>query len=119
MFGGSECCPGRPLGEFEFHGHSPESVKHRVRAVVSSLGFFEKLDGDKENSLSGVIEDDKPPAGEIVRTIKEQCKWAPKIISRLKTLGLPTTEELALLRLFDPQEFFLAEGSKKRLATEV
>jgi hypothetical protein len=29
----------------------------------------------------------------------------------ISTLGLPTVEKLALLRLFDPQKFFLTEST--------
>lgn len=81
----------------------------RVRIVVTTLGRFEKLDGDREFTLTGILEDGKSSEEERVRSIKEQCQWELKIASQLKILGPPTLEELALLRLFDPHKFFLTE----------
>jgi len=83
----------------------------RVRTVVTTLGLFEKLDGDREFTLTGILEDGKSPAEERVRAIKEQCQWELKIAPQLKVLGAPTLDELALLRLFDPHKFFLTETS--------
>jgi hypothetical protein len=76
---------------------------------VTTLGIFEKLDGDREFTLTGTLEDGKSSAEEKVRAIKEQCQWDLKIALRLKILGAPTLDELALLRLFDPHKFFLTE----------
>jgi acyl CoA:acetate/3-ketoacid CoA transferase beta subunit len=81
----------------------------RVRVLVTTLGMFEKLDGDREFTLTGTLEDGKSSAEERARTIKEQCQWELKIASQLKLLGPPTLDELALLRLFDPHKFFLTE----------
>jgi acyl CoA:acetate/3-ketoacid CoA transferase alpha subunit/acyl CoA:acetate/3-ketoacid CoA transferase beta subunit len=83
----------------------------RVRAVVTTLGMFEKVDGEREFALTGVMEDGQSSVEEAVRSIREQCKWDLKIAPRLKTLELPTAEELALLRLFDPHKFFLTENT--------
>ena len=83
----------------------------RVRTLVTTLGMFEKLDGDREFTLTGTLEDGKSSAEEKIRAIKEQCQWELKIASQLKILGAPTPDELALLRLFDPHKFFLTETS--------
>ena len=83
----------------------------RVRILVTTLGIFEKLDGDREFILTGTLEDGKSSTQERVRAIKEQCKWDLKIAPQLKNLGAPTPDELALLRLFDPHKFFLTENS--------
>jgi acyl CoA:acetate/3-ketoacid CoA transferase alpha subunit/acyl CoA:acetate/3-ketoacid CoA transferase beta subunit len=83
----------------------------RVRVLVTTFGIFEKLDGDREFTLTGTLEDGKSSAEERIRTIKEQCKWDLKIAPRPKILGTPTQDELALLRLFDPQKFFLTENT--------
>jgi acyl CoA:acetate/3-ketoacid CoA transferase alpha subunit/acyl CoA:acetate/3-ketoacid CoA transferase beta subunit len=83
----------------------------RVRTVVTTLGMFEKVDGEREFALTGVMEDGHSSAEETVRSIREQCKWDLKIASRIKTLELPTAEELALLRLFDPHKVFLTENT--------
>jgi len=83
---------------------------HRVKAVATTLGIFEKMEGEREFMLTGIIEDGQSSVEEAVRSIREQCKWDLKIASRLKTVGPPTAEELALLRLFDPHKFFLTEN---------
>jgi len=81
----------------------------RVRIAVTTLGMFEKLDGDREFTLTGTLEDGKSSAEERVRAIREQCKWKLKIAPQLKIIGVPTLDELGLLRLFDPHKFFLTE----------
>ncbi|MDI6755084.1 MAG: CoA-transferase [Thermodesulfobacteriota bacterium] len=81
----------------------------RVRTLVSTLGLFEKINDQKEFTLTGIIQDGNSSPEEIVRSIKSQCGWDLKIASSLKTIDLPTSEELTLLRLFDPQKFFLTE----------
>jgi acyl CoA:acetate/3-ketoacid CoA transferase beta subunit len=83
---------------------------HRVRTLVSTLGLFEKKDDQKEFSLTGVIQDGTSTPDETIRSIKAQCGWDLKIAPDVRTIDLPTVEELALLRLFDPQKFFLTES---------
>ena len=82
----------------------------RVRTLVSTLGLFEKVDDHQEFFLTGIIQDGKASAEETVRSIKSQCTWNLKIAPNLRTISLPTAEEVALLRLFDPQKFFLTES---------
>jgi len=81
----------------------------RIRTLVTTLGLFEKVEEQKEFSLTGVIEDGKSSPDEIRQAIKGQCQWDLKIVPHLKTIGLPNSAELTLLRLFDPQKFFLTE----------
>ena len=83
---------------------------HRVRMLISTLGLFEKIDDRKEFSLTGVIQDGNSTPDEMIRSIRAQSGWDLKIAPDVKTIGLPTVEELALLRLFDPQKFFLTES---------
>jgi acyl CoA:acetate/3-ketoacid CoA transferase beta subunit len=83
----------------------------RVRMVVTTLGMFEKLDGAREFTLTGTLEDGKSSAEEKVRAIRKQCRWDLKIAPRLNIVGVPTLDELALLRLFDPHKFFLTENT--------
>jgi acyl CoA:acetate/3-ketoacid CoA transferase beta subunit len=81
----------------------------RVRVLVATLGLFEKLDRDREFTLTGILEDGKSSADERVRAIKEKCQWELKIGSHLKILGPPTPDEPGLLRLFYPHKYFLTE----------
>jgi len=83
----------------------------RVRALVTTLGLFEKPEGEEEFWLTGIIEDGKTDLSEKVRETKEQCGWDSRIVSDLKKIPLPNDEELALLRLFDPHKFFLTESA--------
>jgi len=82
----------------------------RVRALVTTLGLFERPEGEEEFWLTGIIEDGKTSLSDKVREIKEQCGWELRIVSGLKKIPLPNEEELALLRLFDPQKFFLTDS---------
>ena len=82
----------------------------RVRTLVTTFGLFEKPEGEKEFWLTGVIEDGKTPREEIVEKIKAGSGWDLKIASVLKNIPPPADEELALLRLFDPQKFFIGES---------
>jgi len=68
------------------------------------------MDGGREFSLTGTMEDGNSSVEEKVRVIKEQCRWDLKIAPELKILGTPTMDELAILRLFDPHKFFLMEN---------
>jgi len=81
----------------------------RVRTLVSTLGLLEKIENQNEFTLTGIIQDGRSSAEETVRSIQSQCGWDLKIAPGLRTIDLPTPEELALLRLFDPQKFFLTE----------
>jgi len=83
----------------------------RVRTLISTLGLFEKINDQNEFCLTGVIQDGKTPTEELVHAIKTQCPWDLPIAPNLKTVSLPTREELALLCLFDPQKFFLTEST--------
>jgi len=82
----------------------------RVKVAVSTLGLFEKIDDQKEFFLTGIVEDPKISPEETVRAVIAQCGWNLKIAPRLRNIPPPTTEELALLRLFDPQKLFLTES---------
>ena len=111
--GASEVVVVIPHAAFRFVPQVPyiTAPGHRVRTLVSTLGLFEKIDNQKEFTLTGVIQDGRSSAEETVRSIQSQCGWDLKIASSLRTIDLPTLEELALLRLFDPQKFFLTESA--------
>lgn len=80
----------------------------RVKTLVSTMGVFEKLNGDAEFLLTKYFTDRTgSSAEEAVRKIKEQCGWDLKVIGEPRKVELPTSEELKLLRAFDPQRFYL------------
>jgi acyl CoA:acetate/3-ketoacid CoA transferase beta subunit len=82
----------------------------RVRALVTTLGLFEKPEGEEEFWLTGIMEDGKTELFDKVREIKGQCGWDLRITSDLRKISPPKEEELALLRLFDPHKFFLTDS---------
>jgi len=80
----------------------------RIQCVISSMGRFEKRGGD-ELVLTGYfrgIGDDRDAA---VREIQKHCGWELRVSDDLDELDAPQDDELALLRLFDPEGFFLGK----------
>ncbi len=80
---------------------------HRVRAVVSDYGVYEKADEHGELVLTGVFEG--KPEAEAVRAAKETCGWELRVAPALRRYDPPEPDELALIRLFDPRRYFLGE----------
>ncbi len=80
----------------------------RVRTLVSTMGVFEKPDGESEFVLSkyfspnGALSRD-----EAIKSIKENCGWDLKVAREPQKIPLPTPDELKLLRIFDPERFYL------------
>jgi acyl CoA:acetate/3-ketoacid CoA transferase beta subunit len=111
--GASEVLAAVPHSPLRFVAQVPyiTAPGERVRTLVSTLGLFEKMDDHREFFLTGIIQNGKDSAEETVRSIKSQCTWDLKIAPNLRTISLPTAEEVALLRLFDPQKFFLSESA--------
>jgi acyl CoA:acetate/3-ketoacid CoA transferase alpha subunit/acyl CoA:acetate/3-ketoacid CoA transferase beta subunit len=78
----------------------------RVRSVVTPLGRFEKRGGE-ELVLTGYAEAAGADRDSIVREIRERCGWELDVAADLAPLAPPTAEELALLRIYDPERIFL------------
>jgi acyl CoA:acetate/3-ketoacid CoA transferase alpha subunit/acyl CoA:acetate/3-ketoacid CoA transferase beta subunit len=82
----------------------------RVKTVVSTLGVFEKPDDGKEFILTKYFADRHGASSEdMIRKIKENCGWKLKVARKPEAVCLPTPDELKLLRIFDPQKFYLKE----------
>jgi len=73
----------------------------RVTALVSTLGVYEKDQG--EFVLTGVFGDD-PDA--VARECRERCGWDLRVAREVRTEAAPTREELRTLRIFDPHGWF-------------
>jgi len=82
----------------------------RVRAVVSDLGVYEKLEEHGELVLTGVFPG-TPETG-AVRAARERCGWELRVAPRLRRFEPPGPDELRLIRLFDPRRYFLADKSE-------
>jgi acyl CoA:acetate/3-ketoacid CoA transferase alpha subunit/acyl CoA:acetate/3-ketoacid CoA transferase beta subunit len=80
----------------------------RISALISTMGRFEKRGGD-EFVLTGYFGLDGLTRDEAVREIKDRCGWELQIAPDVEALAPATPEELALLRMFDPERFFLGK----------
>jgi len=80
----------------------------RVTCVLSTMGRFEKRGGERL-ILTGYYRSAGRTRDEIVGKIKERCGWPLAVAEDLEDLPPPTSEELALLRVFDPERFFLGK----------
>jgi acyl CoA:acetate/3-ketoacid CoA transferase alpha subunit/acyl CoA:acetate/3-ketoacid CoA transferase beta subunit len=82
----------------------------KIKTLVSSLGVFEKLGGDKEFSLTGCLANPKFPSLEDkIRNIRENCGWDLKVSSTVTEIAPPTYEELMTLRIIDPDGIYRGE----------
>ncbi len=80
----------------------------RVKTLVSSLGIFEKPGDGREFVLTKYFTDGRGATAEdAIRKIKENCGWNLQVAREPEAVGLPTPGELKLLRIFDPQKFYL------------
>ncbi|MFQ5895037.1 MAG: CoA-transferase [Nitrospinota bacterium] len=77
----------------------------RVSTLVSDLGVFEKRGGEL------VLTEYFPLPGEerevSVRRIREKCGWDLEITPDLRPAPEPSRREVEILRLYDPEGFFL------------
>ena len=80
----------------------------KVRTLISTMGVFEKLDGDEEFTLTKYFANrDSSSAEETIRKIKETCGWNLKVARDPQEVSPPTVEELRLLRVFDPHKYYI------------
>ena len=86
---------------------SPGAV---ARTLVSTLGVFEKLGDDHEFTLTAYFEDQLPKEKNVaIRTIREQCGWDLRVIDNPEKFPVPAGKDLATLRMFDPDRYFLRD----------
>ncbi len=86
------------------------SPGENIHCVISTMGRFEKGDGD-ELVLTAYFSVDGRSQDDIIAEIRERCGWELKIAEELEVLDPPTAEELALLSVFDPERFFLGKSA--------
>jgi len=77
----------------------------RVRTAVSDLGVYEKDDEHGELRLTRIFGD--RPEADAVSAARAACGWDLRVAPALRRLAPATTDELALIRLFDPRRYFL------------
>lgn len=80
----------------------------RVKTLVTDVGIFEKPEGKNTLVLTSFI-----PYGtaikeeEAIKGIKRLVGWELEVAPHLKKMDLPSYEEKMLVRLFDPQGFYI------------
>ncbi len=87
------------------------SPGRRIQSLITTSGRFEKLDGD-ELMLTGYFGMNGATPYEAAEAIKGQCGWNLKVADSLERLDDPTPEEVALLRIYDPERLFLGKLRK-------
>ncbi|MFW6297816.1 MAG: CoA-transferase [Desulfosalsimonas sp.] len=80
----------------------------RIRTLVSHMGVFEKLGADETFTLTRVFADTNgADVDETVKEIQENCGWRLKTADKLQVINPPEPDELRLLRIFDPNRYYL------------
>jgi acyl CoA:acetate/3-ketoacid CoA transferase beta subunit len=84
----------------------------RVSAVISTLGRFEKRGGDTL-VLTGYLCRPGDTREDAVRRVQERCGWQIEVADELEPMEPATAEELAILRVLDPERCFLGKAAKE------
>lgn len=83
----------------------------RTRILVSTLGIYEKLGDEREFTLTAYFADQLPEGKDAaIRQIREQCEWDLRVIQDPAIFPMPDAKDLATLRLFDPDRYFLHDS---------
>jgi acyl CoA:acetate/3-ketoacid CoA transferase alpha subunit/acyl CoA:acetate/3-ketoacid CoA transferase beta subunit len=80
--------------------------KH-VSTIVSTLGVFEKKGSDKVFTLTGYFPSEEKDVDMIMDKFRQTSGWSFNIADDLKEIDPPTEKEITMLRIFDPDRFFL------------
>ncbi len=82
----------------------------KVKTLVSNLAVFEKLEDQEEFFLTGLFPGSQGLGKEdVVRHIKDQCGWELQMAKNLRWIEPPNLQELRLLRIFDPNRYYLGK----------
>lgn len=82
-----------------------------VQTVVSTMGRFEKRGGE-DLVLTGYFGFNGLDRESAIREIKDRVEWDLVVSDDVESLGPPTEEEIALLRVYDPERFFLGKATE-------
>lgn len=93
------------------------SPGRQIDCVISTMGRFEKR-GGKTLLLTGYFRSAGADRHEIVARIRERCGWELDLADDLEELAPATPEELAILRVFDPERSFLGKARRKERGEE-
>ena len=80
----------------------------KIRILVTDVGVFEKPKGRHRFTLTHYLPaDDAASESDCLAAIRENVGWELIVSPDLTRIEPPTHEELTLLRLFDPERFFI------------
>ena len=74
----------------------------RVSTLITNMGVFKKIADGRFVLTDCILETAGAGLAQKMLEIKENCGWAVKAAPSVSTMGYPTEQELALLRIFDP-----------------
>ena len=78
-----------------------------VKTLVSTLGVFEKLGEDDEFTLTACLPHPNfPSLKEKIENVRLNCGWELKVAQKVEEISPPSFEELMILRLIDPDDYF-------------
>ena len=81
-----------------------------VKTLISTLGVFEKLENDQPFTLTSYFEDQLPKGRNMaIREVRAQCGWDLRVVGNPKKFPVPGDRDLATLRMFDPDRYFLRD----------
>ena len=81
-----------------------------AKTLVSTLGVFEKVGAGNEFSLTAYFEDQLPQGKDAsIHEIRERCGWNLRVLENPRKFPLPDDKDLATLRMFDPDRYFLRD----------
>jgi acyl CoA:acetate/3-ketoacid CoA transferase beta subunit len=76
-----------------------------VKKVVTDRAVFEKV--ENELVLKKIYVEERENTDEAISAVVQNMGWNPKISEELLKLEKPQSEEIVLLRCFDPERYFL------------
>ncbi|HMF31024.1 MAG TPA: CoA-transferase [Candidatus Lokiarchaeia archaeon] len=82
-------------------------VGDHVQTLVTTMGVLKKQDG--ELTLTKIFPGVKETPEAAIKYIKRQTGWRLQALDEVEVVDPPTAEELAIIRLFDPNKYFLRE----------
>ncbi|MDP7470252.1 MAG: CoA-transferase [Dehalococcoidia bacterium] len=82
----------------------------RISTLISPLGMFRKLNGDRDFTLVACLSDGKCVSlEERVAAVRANCGWEVKVAPQIEDIPPPTVDELTIMRALDPERAFLGD----------
>lgn len=78
-----------------------------VSTVVSTMGIFEKTANNSGFTLTGYFPSNEGNLEKIIEKFQKKSSWSFNIGKNLKEIKPPAHDELKMLRIFDPNRYYL------------